>query len=147
MKHALLSPYPIHLAEPRWSGIEPEVRRDHEQKVMYRQDGVDTAQIFTASEMYDTEPEHLVDVDLQSWTFGIRKAYVVEGVHYLCYSREHGLVALMTAKNDSKAIGDQTYIAIAAKHPRKGYDIFSDGTQLSGPEYFEQIRKRLAEAR
>jgi hypothetical protein len=142
----LTLPYPIFLAGLEWHDGDARARKDPSHEILYRQSGVDVAELFVSSELYDTEPQLLTEVDLQSWTFAIRKAYVIDGKRYLFYDEELGLAALMVAKRDSDAPRDQVYFPLLVRRKQNRPAIFEHGSEMSGAEYFDHLLKSLADA-
>jgi hypothetical protein len=131
---------PMHLAALELRDGKPRALRDHSQSVLYHQRGNDVVELYVVSELYDTQPSHLIDVNLQSWTFGMRKARILEGSHYLFCSKDHGVVAIMAAKNDTERTERQIFIPIRLKpRPKRGGDLFRDLLELGGSEFFERL--------
>ena len=134
----------MHLATMEWRDGQPRAHRDHSQSVLYSQRGNDTAALFIVSEMYEMEPVHFVDVNLQSWTFGMRKAQLLEGMHYVFWSKEYKVVSLLTALKDTDDVDRQTYIPIRLKPRPKGREPFKDLVTVTGNDYFKKLYQHFA---
>lgn len=146
MTQKLVVPFPpLHLATLEWRDGQACAKRDHSHSVHYSQRGNDTVHLYVVSELYATEPDNIIDVNLQSWTFGLRKAMLLEGTHYVFWSKEHRVIAIMCAERDSDEKRLQTFIPIRLKPRPKGKEPFRDLTTLTGGEYFERLLKHFAD--
>jgi hypothetical protein len=141
----MVSPFPdMHLATLEWHDGKPSAKIDDMHRILYSTRGTDTAQLFIVNELYDTAPEHFIDLNLQSWTFGIRKAQMLRGNHYLFWAQERRVAAIMaylrTPRHDQ-----QTFVPLRLK-PRPRREPFRDLTEVPGPEYFERLMKYFADS-
>lgn len=146
MKQKLLvSPFPdMHLATLEWQGGTPRPKFDEMQRILYSTKGNDTAQLFLVNELYDLTPTPLVDLNLQSWTFGMRKAQLLRGNHYVFWSETHRIAAIMSARRATR-LDELTFIPVRLKPRPKRREPFPDLTEVQGAEYFERLAKYCAE--
>lgn len=146
MKQKLLvSPFPdMHIATLEWHGGIPRPKSDDMHRVLYSTRGTDTAQLFLVNELYDLTPTPLVDLNLQSWTFGMRKAQLLRGHHYLFWSESHRIAAIMASRRTGR-IDELTFIPVRLKPRPKRREPFRDLTEVSGAEYLERLIKYFAD--
>ena len=147
MKQKLLvSPFPdMHLATLEWQGGIPRPKTDETQRILYSTKGSDTAQLFLVSELYDLAPTPLTDLNLQSWTFGMRKAQLLRGNHYLFWSETQRIAAIMTSRRTAR-VDELTFIPVRLKPRPKRREPFPDLAEVSGTEYFERLIKYFADS-
>lgn len=146
MKQKLLvSPFPdMHLATLEWQGGMPRAKCDETQRVLYSTRGNDTVQLFLVNELYDLTPTPLVDLNLQSWTFGMRKAQLLRGNHYVFWSEIHRIAAIMASRRTAR-VDELTFIPVRLKPRPKRREPFTDLTEVPGAEYFERLTKYFAD--
>lgn len=134
----------MHLATLEWQGGTPRPKFDEMQRILYSTKGNDTAQLFLVNELYDLTPTPLVDLNLQSWTFGMRKAQLLRGNHYVFWSETHRIAAIMSARRATR-LDELTFIPVRLKPRPKRREPFPDLTEVQGAEYFERLAKYCAE--
>lgn len=134
----------MHLATLEWHGGTPRPKFDEMQRILYSTKGNDTAQLFLVNELYDLTPTPLVDLNLQSWTFGMRKAQLLRGNHYVFWSETHRIAAIMSARRTTR-VDELTFIPVRLKPRPKRREPFPDLTEVQGAEYFERLVKYCAE--
>lgn len=146
MKQKLLvSPFPdMHIATLEWQNGVPRPKCDETHRVLYSTKGNDTAQLFLVNELYDLSPTPLVDLNLQSWTFGMRKAQLLRGNHYVFWSESHRIAAIMASRRTAR-IDELTFIPVRLKPRPKRREPFPDLAEVPGPEYFERLVKYFAD--
>jgi hypothetical protein len=141
----LVSPFPdMHLATLEWQGGNPRPKFDEMQRILYSTKGNDTAQLFLVNELYDLTPTPLVDLNLQSWTFGMRKAQLLRGNHYVFWLETHRIAAIMSSRRTAR-LDELTFIPVRLKPRPKRREPFPDLTEVPGAEYFERLSKYVAE--
>src|SRR5690349_1606084 len=134
----------MHLATLEWSGGLPRPKCDEMQRILYSTRGTDTAQLVTVNELYDLTPAALVDLNLQSWTFGMRKAQLLRGNHYVFWSETHRIAAIMASRRSAR-IEELTFIPVRLKPRPKRREPFPDLSEVPGPEYFERLLAYFAD--
>ncbi len=134
----------MHLATLEWHGGTPRPKFDERQRILYGTKGNDTAQLFLVNELYDLTPTPLVDLNLQSWTFGMRKAQLLRGNHYLLWSETHRIAAIMSSRRTTR-VDELTFIPVRLKPRPKRREPFPDLTEVAGAEYFERLVKYCAD--
>jgi hypothetical protein len=141
----LVSPFPdMHLATLAWRDGKPEPKCDDMQRILYSTRGNDTAQLFLVNELYDTAPAKFIDLNLQSWTFAIRKAQMLRGTHYVFWSEEHHIAAIMALLKTPRH-HSLTFVPLRVK-PRPKREPFRDLMEVPGSEYFERLAKFFADS-
>ncbi|HEY1977870.1 MAG TPA: hypothetical protein VGG89_15060 [Candidatus Baltobacteraceae bacterium] len=146
MKQKLLvSPFPdMHLATIEWHGGTPRPKPDETQRILYSTKGNDTAQLFLVNELYDLSPTPLVDLNLQSWTFGMRKAQLLRGNHYLFWSEAQRIAAIMASRRTAR-VDELTFIPVRLKPRPKRREPFPDLSEVPGTQYLERLTKYFAD--
>jgi len=137
----LVSPFPdMHLATLEWHNGIPRPKCDEMQRVLYSTKGNDTAQLVLVNELYDLTPTPMVDLNLQSWTFGMRKAQLLRGNHYVFWAEEQRIAAIMASRRTTR-LDEFTFIPLRLKPRPKRREPFPDLTEVPGAEYFERLIK------
>lgn len=134
----------MHLATLDWQAGNPRPKFDEMQRILYSAKGNDTAQLFLVNELYDLTPTPLVDLNLQSWTFGMRKAQLLRGNHYVFWSETHRIAAIMSSRRTAR-LDELTFIPVRLKPRPKRREPFPDLTEVPGAEYFDRLIKYVAE--
>lgn len=146
MKQKLMvSPFPdMHIATLEWASGIPRPKCDETHRILYSTKGNDTAQLFLVNELYDLTPTPLVDLNLQSWTFGMRKAQLLRGNHYVFWSESHRIAAIMASRRTAR-MDELTFIPVRLKPRPKRREPFPDLAEVPGSEYFERLIKYFAD--
>ena len=144
MKQKLLvSPFPdMYLATLEVHNGIARPKIDEMQRILYSTKGNDTAQLFLVNELYDLSPTPLVDLNLQSWTFGMRKAQLLRGNHYVFWSEAHRIAAIMATRRTTR-VEELTFIPVRLKPRPKRREPFPDLSEVPGAEYFERLIQYL----